>query len=153
MSMRTAFLELAPADLSNMTVTFLRPRWPLSCQSRRRSLVWKGSEQRCCGDSCTNTALSSHCHTPSPLAQAATMNLGAGDSLFFIALFFSFFFFCLHQIFALRHSVISVLRKKLLHDCSRLLVERRSLPVLRELSEPRRVCHSGNVASIRCPEA
>lgn len=92
MSMRSTFLELAPVDLSNMTVTFLRPRWPPSCQSHRRSLVWKGSEQRCCGDSCTNTALSSHCHTPSPLAQAVTMNLGAGDSLFFKSLFFLLFF-------------------------------------------------------------
>lgn len=54
---------------------------------------WKGSKQRC-GDSCTNTALSSHCHTlhwHMLLLIQIGMSLGAGDSLFFIAVSLSFF--------------------------------------------------------------
>ncbi len=65
-------------------------------------------------------------------------NLGAGDSLFFIALFLSFFGFLssTNLCFTSLYFVISVQRKKLLCDCSSLPVEMRNLPALPELREP-----------------
>lgn len=115
------------------------PWWPPSCQSPGGISHWRGSEQ-CRGDSGTNTALSSHCHSRSPWARAAAYSnrheFRSWWQLVFLSSFPVLFLdFCLQQIFALRRFTLSssVQREKLLCDCSSLPVERRDLPALPEL--------------------
>lgn len=129
-----------PCCLSSIAVTVPCPRWPPSCQSPGGSLI--GRAQSGAGVTVAQTQHYHHTvtlalHGHKLLLIQIGMNLGAGDSLFFIALSLSFFgFLSSTNLCFLRCFTLSSLRGGRNRDVTAAASQKKRETSSRSLSSP-----------------